>query len=359
MIADYFMVRRRDAQVDDLYRAQRRYEYSRRIQLRALFALAGGIAFALIGLVVPALRWLYDYAWFVGFFAGIRTRYFALMSLTGEKCMALTETRIASAGFLIAGKWESPQRDLHVVNPASGEVIAQVPYATVAMLTAPSKPRITLSSNGARFRWWTACRCFIASRICLEKAFRRTRHPHARERQDARRRPHAEVRRAIQMVEVACGMPSLMMGDSLNDVAKGIDCAQHSPAARRLRRHHAVQFSRHGADVDVSVRHRLRQHVRLKPSEKVPLTPTRACELLVDAGLKPASSICCTAAGNRRRAAAASAGAAVSFVGSTPVAKYIYTTAAAEGKRVQALGGAKNHLVVMPDANIEKPSKRS
>ena len=67
-----------------------------------------------------------------------------------------------------------------------------------------------------------------------------------------------EVRRAIQMVEVACGMPSLMMGDSLNDVVERHRQPYHSPADRRLRRHHAVQFPGDGADVDVAVRHRLR-----------------------------------------------------------------------------------------------------
>ena len=74
--------------------------------------------------------------------------------------------------------------------------------------------------------------------------------------------PALEVRRIIQMVEVACGMPSLMMGDSLNDVAARHRLQNHPPAHRRLRRHHALQLPRHGADVDVPVRHRLRQHVR-------------------------------------------------------------------------------------------------
>ena len=93
----------------------------------------------------------------------------------------------------------------------------------------------------------------------------------------------------------------------------------------------------------------------LKPSEKVPLTPTRAVELLHDAGLPPGVF-------NLLHGGKESVDAllrhplvkAVSFVGSTPVAKYIYATAAAEGKRVQALGGAKNHLVVMPDADMPK-----
>ena len=76
------------------------------------------------------------------------------------------------------------------------------------------------------------------------------------------------MRRAIQMVEVACGMPSLMMGDSLNDVSRGIDCTDHPPAARRVRGHYAVQFSRHGADVDVPVRHRLREHFHAEAVRK-------------------------------------------------------------------------------------------
>jgi malonate-semialdehyde dehydrogenase (acetylating)/methylmalonate-semialdehyde dehydrogenase len=93
----------------------------------------------------------------------------------------------------------------------------------------------------------------------------------------------------------------------------------------------------------------------LKPSEKVPLTPTRAIELLHDAGLPP--GVLNLVHGGKQAVDALLRHPlvkAVSFVGSTPVAKYIYTTAAAEGKRVQALGGAKNHLVVMPDADMPK-----
>jgi malonate-semialdehyde dehydrogenase (acetylating)/methylmalonate-semialdehyde dehydrogenase len=93
----------------------------------------------------------------------------------------------------------------------------------------------------------------------------------------------------------------------------------------------------------------------LKPSEKVPMTPTVAIDLLHQAGI-PAGVV------TLLHGAKESVDAllhhplvkAVSFVGSTPVAKYIYATAAAQGKRVQALGGAKNHLVVMPDADMPK-----
>jgi malonate-semialdehyde dehydrogenase (acetylating)/methylmalonate-semialdehyde dehydrogenase len=157
------------------------------------------------------------------------------------------------------------------------------------------------------------------------------------------------------MVEMACGMPSLMMGDSLNDVAAGIDCKTirqpigvcagitpfNFPAMVPMWMH---PFAIACGNTFV-----------LKPSEKVPLTPTYAVQLLHEAGLPPGVM-------NLVHGAKPAVDAllrhplvkAVSFVGSTPVAKYVYANAAAAGKRVQALGGAKNHLVVMPDADMPK-----
>jgi NCS1 family nucleobase:cation symporter-1 len=78
MIADYFILRKCELDVNALYHAEGIYTYTRGVNWNAIVALAGGIAVALIGLVVPSLRWLYDYAWFVGFFvAGIL--YLSLM----------------------------------------------------------------------------------------------------------------------------------------------------------------------------------------------------------------------------------------------------------------------------------------
>ena len=165
----------------------------------------------------------------------------------------------------------------------------------------------------------------------------------------------AEVRRAIQMVEVACGMPSLMMGDSLNDVAKEIDC-------KTVRQPVGVCVGITPFNFPAMVPAWMYPFAIatgnsfiLKPSEKVPLTPTRAIELLHDAGLPP--GVLNLVHGDKVAVDALlhhPLVKAVSFVGSTPVAKYIYTTSAAQGKRVQALGGAKNHLVVMADADMPK-----
>ena len=164
-----------------------------------------------------------------------------------------------------------------------------------------------------------------------------------------------EVRRGIQMVEVACGMPSLMMGDALNDVGREIDC-------KTVRQSLGVCVGITPFNFPAMVPMWMYPFAIacgntfvLKPSEKVPLTPARIVELLADAGLP--AGVMNLLHGDRMAVDALLRHPlvrAVSFVGSTPVARHIYTTAAAEGKRVQALGGAKNHLVVMPDADMPK-----
>jgi malonate-semialdehyde dehydrogenase (acetylating)/methylmalonate-semialdehyde dehydrogenase len=269
--------------------------------------------------------------------------------------MALTET-IASTSFLIDGKWESPQRDLHnVVNPSSGEVIAQVPYAA-----APDVDRAVKAAHNAFLGWRDIP---VADRVQPLYRFKNLLEKHlvelattlSRENGKTLDDSKAEVRRAVQMVEVACGMPSLMMGEALENVSRGID--SHS-----IRQPLGVCVGITPFNFPCMVPMWMYPFAIacgnafvLKPSEKVPLTPTRACELLADAGLQP--GVMTLLHGGREVVDALLRHPlvrAVSFVGSTPIAKYIYATAAAEGKRVQALGGAKNHMVVMPDANMEK-----
>ena len=270
--------------------------------------------------------------------------------------MIATETAVQTGRFYINGAWENPGTGLHpVMNPATGKVLAEMPYATEADVD-----RAVRTAHDAFLKWRNLP---VVDRVQVLYRFKTLLEKNAVElagiltsengktADDAR----AEVRRAIQMVEVACGMPSLMMGDSLNDVAKEIDCKTvrqpigvcagitpfNFPAMVPM---WMYPFAIACGDTFV-----------LKPSEKVPLTPTRAIELLHDAGLPP--GVLNLIHGDKVAVDALlhhPLVKAVSFVGSTPVAKYIYTTAAAEGKRVQALGGAKNHLVVMADADMPK-----
>ncbi len=259
--------------------------------------------------------------------------------------------------FYVNGAWEKPEgRTLGAVtNPATGEVIAEVPYAT-----GTDVDRAVRSAHEAFLKWRDVP---VVDRVQVLYRFKTLLEQHANELAATLTRENgktaddakAEVRRLIQMVEVACGMPSLMMGDSLNDVAAGIDC-------KTIRQPIGVCAGITPFNFPAMVPAWMYPFAIacgntfvLKPSEKVPLTPTRAIELLHDAGLPP--GVLNLVHGGKDAVNALlhhPLVKGVSFVGSTPIAKYIYTTAAAEGKRVQALGGAKNHLVVMADADMPK-----
>ncbi|MBI3207291.1 MAG: CoA-acylating methylmalonate-semialdehyde dehydrogenase [Candidatus Solibacter usitatus] len=268
----------------------------------------------------------------------------------------MISTMIANVRFFVNGQWESPEREMHpVTNPATGNVIAQVPYAADADVD-----RAVRAAHDAYLQWRDVP---VVDRVqplykfkdLLEKHASELAHTLSAENGKTLDDAKAEVRRGIQMVEVACGMPTLMMGDSLENVARGID-------SHTIRQPLGVCVGITPFNFPCMVPMWMYPFAIacgnsfiLKPSEKVPLTPNLAAGLMVDAGL-PAGVMNVIHGGKSAVDALMKHPLvrAVSFVGSTPVAKYIYATSAAEGKRVQALGGAKNHLVVMPDANIEK-----
>ncbi|HTS65888.1 MAG TPA: CoA-acylating methylmalonate-semialdehyde dehydrogenase [Candidatus Acidoferrales bacterium] len=257
----------------------------------------------------------------------------------------------------INGSWEPApgRRAGNVTNPATGRVVAEVPYAT-----AEDVDRAVRAAHEAFLKWREVP---VVDRVQPLYRFKALLEKHANEVAGILTRENgktaddskAEVRRMIQMVEVACGMPSLMMGDSLNDVAAGIDC-------KTIRQPIGVCAGITPFNFPAMVPMWMYPFAIacgntfvLKPSEKVPLTPTRVIELLHDSGLP--AGVMSLVHGDKAAVDAIlhhPLVKAVSFVGSTPVAKYIYTTAAAEGKRVQALGGAKNHLIVMADADMPK-----
>jgi malonate-semialdehyde dehydrogenase (acetylating)/methylmalonate-semialdehyde dehydrogenase len=260
--------------------------------------------------------------------------------------MITTESAVGLVGFYINGVWEKPRGrgTLPITNPATAAVLAEAPYAT-----AEDVDRAVHTAHKAFLKWRDVP---VVDRVQVLYRFKALLEEHAaevaailtRENGKTTEDSKMEVRRGIQMVEVACGMPSLMMGDSLNDVAHDIDCKTirqpigvcvgitpfNFPAMVPL---WMYPFAIACGNTFV-----------LKPSEKVPLTPTRIIELLAAAGL-PAGVLNLIHGGKESVDALLHHPLvrAVSFVGSTPVAKHIYSTSAAEGKRVQALGGAKNH----------------
>src|SRR5579862_7317060 len=271
--------------------------------------------------------------------------------------MIASQPSVETVSFYINGQWESAgnRKLMPVTNPATGSEIAQVAYAT-----EDDVDRTVRAAHAAYLKWRDVpvverMQPLYRYKMLLEKHQNDLAATLTTENGKTIDDARAEVRRSIQMVEVACGMPSLMMGDSLNDVSAGIDshtirqplgvCAGITPFNfPAMVPMWMWPFAIASGNTFV-----------LKPSEKVPMTPTLAAKLLHDAGL-PAGVF------NLIHGDKVAVDAllhhplvrAISFVGSTPIAKYIYQTAAAEGKRVQALGGAKNHLVVMPDADLPK-----
>ena len=258
--------------------------------------------------------------------------------------------------FLANGRWESSAGTLHpVTNPSTGHVIARIPFSTVEEID-----RTVKAAHGA-FPMWREVP--VVDRVQVLYRYKALLEKHAEEvarilsTENGKTLPDAimEVRRAIQMVEVACGMPTLMMGDSLENVSRGID-------SQTIRQPLGVCVGITPFNFPAMVPMWMLPFAIacgntfvLKPSEKVPLTPTRTAELLDEAGL-PAGVYNVVHGGKEAVDALLSHPLvrAVSFVGSTPIARYIYETSARFGKRVQALGGAKNHLVVMPDADLDK-----
>ena len=242
-----------------------------------------------------------------------------------------------------------------VVNPATGKEIGQIVYAKAEDVDSAVK-----RAHAAFLKWRDVP---VVDRVQVLYKYKELLEKHSAELalllcnengktlDDAK----AEVRRAIQMVEVACGMPSLMMGQSLENISRGIDC-------HTIRQPIGVCAGITPFNFPVMVPMWMIPFAIacgnafvLKPSEKVPLSPTRMAELLNEAGLP--EGLMNVVHGDKAAVDALLEHPlvrAVSFVGSSPIAKYVYATAASYGKRVQALGGAKNHLVVMPDANIEK-----
>jgi malonate-semialdehyde dehydrogenase (acetylating)/methylmalonate-semialdehyde dehydrogenase len=271
--------------------------------------------------------------------------------------MIASETAVRTLDFYVNGKWETATGSAAhpVMNPASGQVIAQVPYATEAQVD-----RVVRAAHEAFLKWREVpvvdrVQIFYRYKSLLEKNHEDVARILTTENGKTLEDAKTEVRRAIQMVEVVCGMPSLMMGDSLENVSRGIDsvtirqplgvCAGITP----------FNFPAMVPMWMFPFAIACGNSFILKPSEKVPLTPTRTAELLHDAGLP--EGVFNLIHGDKVAVDALLAHPlvrAISFVGSTPVAKYIYETSAKHGKRVQALGGAKNHLVVTPGADLEK-----
>ncbi len=270
--------------------------------------------------------------------------------------MSATATRLLEN--YVRGHWTAatdPTDVLDVTNPANGEVLARVPLSGRADLDAAvAAARDALSewravSTIARARKLFELRERLVARH--EDLARSVTTEMGKTIADAR----AEVARMIEMVECACAIPTTMQGRILEDVSRGID-------AETLRQPVGVCAAIVPFNFPAMVPFWFLPFAIacgnafvLKPSEQVPLTQQIAFEELDALGLP--DGVVNLVNGGREvvEGILEHPGIdAVSFVGSAPVARLVYERAAKAGKRVQALGGAKNHMVVMPDAVIDK-----
>ena len=238
--------------------------------------------------------------------------------------------------------------------PASGEKIAQVPHGNRQDLDR------AVAAAAAAFPEWRAtpplsrARYLFRLRELMEEAFEDIARTLVREMGKTIDESRGEVRRLIENLEHATGVTTLMTGYCLEDVAQGIDCqAQPQPMGvfgciapynfPAMVPWWFLPYALVSGNTYV-----------LKPSEQVPMTQSRIFQVIDDLGLP--EGVVNLVHGSREMVDAMLDDPqikGISFVGSTATARYIYRRCGQTGKRVQALGGAKNCVVVMPDANLE------
>jgi malonate-semialdehyde dehydrogenase (acetylating) / methylmalonate-semialdehyde dehydrogenase len=258
---------------------------------------------------------------------------------------------------LIGSQWRVPPDGtdaLPVYNPATGQVIEQVPLSGAKEVDEAVQAAAKAYAAWSRTAVMERVRLMFRYKALLEDHFENlaaiiTRH-HGKTLEESR----GEVRRGIEVVDFACGAPTLLQGRTLRDVSGGVDqdlyrypvgvCAGIPPF------NFPVMIPLWMFPLAVVAGNTF----VLKPSERTPLGGQRLAEIFLEAGFP--EGVLNVVHGAREAVDALLTHPdvrAISFVGSAPVARHVYLTAAANGKRVQALGGAKNHIVVMPDADPE------
>jgi malonate-semialdehyde dehydrogenase (acetylating) / methylmalonate-semialdehyde dehydrogenase len=256
----------------------------------------------------------------------------------------------------VGGSWVEPDTDerLDVTNPATGEVLAQVP-----MSTAKDVDRAVTAAREA-FPGWRATPPVERARACFElkHLLEENKDELARlvtgDNGKAFKDASGEVRRGIECVEVATGIPSLMQGANLEDVSRGIDSDMLRQPIGVFAAVTPFNFPFMVPQWFLPFAIACGNTFICKPSEQDPLAVEFTFELLDRIGLPPGVVNLVNGGKDSVNAILEHPGIdGVSFVGSTPVAHHIYETAAKHGKRVQALGGAKNHVIVMPDAELD------
>jgi malonate-semialdehyde dehydrogenase (acetylating)/methylmalonate-semialdehyde dehydrogenase len=259
----------------------------------------------------------------------------------------------------IGGEWiDSKTARTPVFNPSIGEVIAECPVGSVADANA------AVEAAQAAFPAWMEtppverARILGKFKMLMEEHFEEIVRSNTREHGKTLVESRGDVKRGMEVIEFALGVPSLMMGEVLENIARGIDCeAIRQPLGVCV----GITPFNFPAMVPLwmyPIAIACGNTFVLKPSEKVPLTAIKIAKLLEKAGLP--KGVLNIVHGGREVVDALLTHPkvkAISFVGSTPIARYIYETGTKHGKRVQSNGGAKNYVIIMPDADVENSTR--
>jgi len=246
----------------------------------------------------------------------------------------------------------SPLQD--VLDPATGERIAQVPLSGVDAVDAAARAAAAAADEWADTPVMERARLMFRLQALLERDFEELSALVVRENGKALDEARGEVRRGIDVVEFAAGMPTLMLGGALEQVSRGVDTELFRHPLGVVAAITPFNFPAMVPLWTAPIAVAAGNAYILKPSPRTPLSAMRLAELFDEAGAPP--GVFSVVHGGEEAVNAICDHElirAVSFVGSAPVARAVYARAAVAGKRVQALAGAKNHIVVMPDADLD------
>ncbi len=265
-------------------------------------------------------------------------------------------TGVRELSHFIGGKHQAGEsgRFGEVYNPSLGAVSARVPLASRAEVGK------AVANAQAAFPEWANASPLTRARVMFKFKELCERHydelallisnEHGKVLSDAK----GSLQRGLEVVEFACGIPHLLKGEYSDNVSPGIDSYSMRQPLGVVAGITPFNFPAMVPMWMFPVAIACGNTFILKPSEKDPSCSLRLAELMIEAGAP--GGVLNVVNGDKEAVDALLHDPivqAISFVGSTPIAKYVYATAAEQGKRVQSMGGAKNHLVVMPDADID------
>jgi malonate-semialdehyde dehydrogenase (acetylating)/methylmalonate-semialdehyde dehydrogenase len=242
-----------------------------------------------------------------------------------------------------------------VFDPNTGEIQARVPLASAAEVAAAIANAEAAQPAWAAFNPQRRARVLLKFLELIQKDMhslaRLLSSEHGKTLPDAR----GDIQRGIEVIEFATGIPHLLKGEYTDSAGTGIDVYSMRQPLGVVAAITPFNFPAMIPLWKLGPALACGNAVVLKPSERDPSVPLRIAELFLEAGLPP--GVLNVVNGGKKAVDALLTDPrikAVGFVGSTPIAHYIYATAAAHGKRAQCFGGAKNHAIIMPDADLDQ-----